>query len=209
MTDKPADNGPDADDDWCYYLKLTISEDGGATLSTSSRWVGYEDEEGRIEIRKASKVSREKFLRAFSSKSIRYIDKIEDLIDFWENGGEAVVSAWLIEEAMPDILDAHPTTTTGCGPHDFLTISAKAATTKAPSKKLRMQVLERDDYRCRICGQRPSEDPNIILHVHHIKPWADLGATTPTNLVTICHTCHAGLDPHYNFKLAALIDPSE
>ncbi len=57
---------------------------------------------------------------------------------------------------------------------------------------LRQKILARDQYKCAACHQNfaPAE-----LHVHHIQPFktfADpLQANAPTNLVTLCHRCHA------------------
>lgn len=56
-------------------------------------------------------------------------------------------------------------------------------------KELRPQVYERDDYRCRLCGQKSKQ-----LEAHHIIPiWArpDL-ALNMANLVTLCRACHRG-----------------
>jgi hypothetical protein len=64
-----------------------------------------------------------------------------------------------------------------------------------------MQVLNRDDRRCRICGRRPDDDTDLVLHVHHIRPWEKGGVTDPTNLITLCHTCHSGLVPHDDHSL--------
>ena len=57
---------------------------------------------------------------------------------------------------------------------------------------LRQKILSRDQYKCAVCHLTfaPGE-----LHVHHIQPFktfADpLQANTPSNLVTLCHRCHA------------------
>jgi HNH endonuclease len=69
-----------------------------------------------------------------------------------------------------------------------------------------MEVLKRDEYRCMICGQRPADDVNIQLHAHHIRPYGKRGVTTGNNLISLCHTCHAGLEPHYEYTLFELLD---
>lgn len=70
-----------------------------------------------------------------------------------------------------------------------------------------MAVLCRDNRRCRVCGRRPDDDVDIVLEVHHIRPWAKGGATEMSNLITLCHTCHAGLDPHFDRGLFDYVDP--
>lgn len=67
---------------------------------------------------------------------------------------------------------------------------------RTPTRKQRMRVLKRDNLRCRICGRRPDDNVDLELHVHHILPWASGGVTADDNLITLCQTCHGGLDPH-------------
>ena len=76
---------------------------------------------------------------------------------------------------------------------DFL---PKSKLTHAPTKKLRMEVLKRDRVRCLICGRSPANNVDVELHLHHVIPWGVGGLTEEINLVTLCHTCHSGLDPH-------------
>jgi hypothetical protein len=62
--------------------------------------------------------------------------------------------------------------------------------TRAPrrpiSAALRKFILSRDGYRCTHCH---SQDR---LEVHHKTPISQGGSDDPTNLKTLCETCHAG-----------------
>ncbi len=49
------------------------------------------------------------------------------------------------------------------------------------------KILERDGYKCQICGEVFPADQ---LEVHHIKPQARGGRHYPANLVTLCWRCH-------------------
>lgn len=49
------------------------------------------------------------------------------------------------------------------------------------------KVLERDGWRCQLCGCF------IRLQVHHINPRSRLGADKENNLVTLCADCHNAL----------------
>ena len=57
-------------------------------------------------------------------------------------------------------------------------------------QKRRLQVLQRDDFRCRLCA-----DEHSTLHVHHLfyergaEPWDAEDAA----LLTLCESCHEGL----------------
>ncbi len=46
------------------------------------------------------------------------------------------------------------------------------------------QVLERDRWRCQLCGRLAD------LHIHHIHPRSRLGDDAEENLITLCIHCH-------------------
>lgn len=58
--------------------------------------------------------------------------------------------------------------------------------------RLRFIVMRRDNFKCRGCGRSPATDPNIILHIDHIKAWANGGETVLENLQTLCSVCNIG-----------------
>lgn len=54
-------------------------------------------------------------------------------------------------------------------------------------QRKRLEILQRDDFRCRFCGDKESE-----LHTHHL---IYLGKKDPWNyedehLIALCHKCH-------------------
>jgi ribosomal protein L37AE/L43A len=59
-------------------------------------------------------------------------------------------------------------------------------------------ALERDEYKCRICGKAPmiSEDKEgvsrlrVEVEVHHIVPRIAGGSDSTKNLITLCKECH-------------------
>jgi hypothetical protein len=59
----------------------------------------------------------------------------------------------------------------------------------AISKRLRFEILRRDNHTCRYCGAKA---PNVELTVDHVKPVALGGLDEPANLVTACQDCNAG-----------------
>jgi len=60
---------------------------------------------------------------------------------------------------------------------------------KTISKKLRLLILERDGYRCRLCGRTAKETK---LEVDHITPVAKGGTDSLNNLWTLCIDCNRG-----------------
>lgn len=58
--------------------------------------------------------------------------------------------------------------------------------------RLRFKVLQRDNFKCCICGASPAKDPSVILHIDHKKPWSKGGETVLDNLQTLCEKCNLG-----------------
>lgn len=59
----------------------------------------------------------------------------------------------------------------------------------AVSKRLRYEILRRDNHTCRYCG---ATAPDAPLRIDHVTPVALGGADTPDNLVTSCEPCNSG-----------------
>lgn len=59
----------------------------------------------------------------------------------------------------------------------------------AITKRLRFEVLRRDDHACRYCGQRA---PDVELTIDHVTPTALGGTDDPSNLVAACRECNSG-----------------
>ena len=57
------------------------------------------------------------------------------------------------------------------------------------SKRLRYEILRRDDHTCRYCGGRV---PHVALTVDHVIPVALGGSDDASNLVAACVDCNAG-----------------
>lgn len=65
-------------------------------------------------------------------------------------------------------------------------------TSRTINWRLRFVVMRRDNFKCKNCGRSPATDPTIILHVDHIKAWANGGETILENLQTLCSVCNIG-----------------
>jgi hypothetical protein len=59
----------------------------------------------------------------------------------------------------------------------------------AVSKRVRYEVLRRDNHTCRYCG---GIAPDVTLTVDHVIPVALGGSDDPSNLVAACRDCNAG-----------------
>jgi hypothetical protein len=59
----------------------------------------------------------------------------------------------------------------------------------AVSKRLRYEILKRDNHACKYCG---GTAPDVVLTVDHVVPVALGGGDDPANLVAACKDCNAG-----------------
>ena len=59
----------------------------------------------------------------------------------------------------------------------------------AITKRLRYEILKRDNHACRYCGCRA---PEVKLTVDHVLPVALGGSDEPENLVAACRDCNSG-----------------
>lgn len=59
----------------------------------------------------------------------------------------------------------------------------------AVTKRLRYEILRRDNHTCRYCGAKA---PDVELTVDHVTPRALGGTDTPDNLVASCRGCNTG-----------------
>lgn len=60
---------------------------------------------------------------------------------------------------------------------------------KTIKKRLRYQILERDNFRCVLCG---ANGKTAVLEVDHIIPIQQGQNDDPSNLQTLCHECNHG-----------------
>lgn len=63
---------------------------------------------------------------------------------------------------------------------------------RAPGKRLRFRVLQRDGFRCLLCGRSPATHHGVALQTDHIIPWSRGGLTVFENLRTACDDCNGG-----------------
>lgn len=56
----------------------------------------------------------------------------------------------------------------------------------------RVDIFDRDNFRCRYCGRSPLTDTKVILHIDHKIPKKHGGTDDIDNLITSCMDCNLG-----------------
>jgi hypothetical protein len=69
---------------------------------------------------------------------------------------------------------------------------------KAATRRQRGNVLRRDGRRCVLCGRSPADYVDVELDIHHVVPARKAGPTVEHNLLTLCGTCHTGLEDDHD-----------
>lgn len=198
-------------DEFEYFaITLTATEAGSILLGIQTHWVGWVDDELGREIREPSIVRPSAMIKLWQGIRQRcvVVNDDKDLYGFLRAGGNALIEKGMAFELYPDSLaagEARRETPVGWIALDAL---EPARLRRAPTKKVRMAVLKRDGRRCRVCGRRPDDHVDVDLHVHHIRPWGrpTFGLTEMANLITLCQTCHEGLEPHYDESLYEYVE---
>lgn len=57
---------------------------------------------------------------------------------------------------------------------------------------LRLKILQRDNFKCVLCGRSPALNPGTALQLDHIRPFSKGGKTILDNLRTLCQECNLG-----------------
>lgn len=200
-----------------YALTWGVDKKGLCILSGQTHWVGFADSDNRIELRCFSTVDPMQIADYWTKGRMPFcvVNTNKDYEGWYITGGNALVAVEIAKRFLPDA--GKPSATVQVGSRGFTGTGILPAVyaKPAPTPKMRMRVMKRDKYRCRICGRSPDANTDIELHTHHIRPFGKGGVTDDGNLITLCSTCHKGLEPHYEWELFNMIenpsgdDPSE
>jgi hypothetical protein len=187
------------------YITFTLiaTEDNKIQYSTQTNFYGYTKKIPRRELRISSEVDPIKMANLWKDlkEPCVFVNTEEDFKIFLLIGGHAIIAKDIVRKKLPFLLEPREVATDGFFGTIDLDLVNPNELQKAPTPKKRMEILKRDNYSCKICGRRPANCVDIELHIHHITPWAKGGLTKPNNLLTLCHTCHNGLDPHHDWNL--------
>lgn len=177
-----------------YHVEIRDGESGNKTWSIFSNWAGWE-RKTHLEIREGSLVNADVFMRMYAKRGVKclVIHEMDQYIEWFFASGPALIESKFAMSVIPQLIAPHVVALEGYGAgYVDPALLPEGALHRKPNAKLRMAILNRDGFKCRICGRSPREHGDIELHVHHILPWAIGGLTHERNLASICSTCHRG-----------------
>ncbi|WP_460501228.1 HNH endonuclease [Hymenobacter agri] len=192
-----------------YYHMCLLSKDAETAYYTcTGQFAGWTDTKPAREIREASKIQPDKMIRLLLSikEPAIIVNNDYDAQLFVLLGGHALLHEDVARRKFSNVLQPEEVVTSHSpesaeGQFQSISVVPSKKLIHAPDPKLRMLIIKRDHFKCRVCGRSPNTNTDIELHVHHIKPFSVGGLTEKENLITLCHTCHKGLDPHYEWEL--------
>lgn len=192
-------------------LTLTANENNKIEWAVYSIFLGFKEKDDRNparELRGPRKINPEKMAKLYDDLKFPYVyvNSESDLLIFILLGGNAIIDKEIAKERFPEVFKPVEVAPDGIAGYIEVDRVSKGELQRAPTPKKRMKVLKRDEYRCKICGRRSMDYVDVELNVHHIRPWSKGGLTKGNNLLTLCRTCHKGLDPHFEFQLYELMD---
>ena len=191
------------------YFALTFAADsqGKVFIGGYTMWVGWADENRHIELREPSITIGIRMANYWIDFELPFcvVNTVDDFVSWYLTGGHALIKKAIAEQIIPNALKPSPCIKIGKMGFTSIRDLPDTIFRRAPTPKKRMEILKRDNYRCRICGRRPDEHVDIELNVHHIRPFGEGGVTHEENLITLCDTCHRGLEPHYEWSLYDLL----
>lgn len=194
-----------------YAITLLANESGKIVWEAQSNFCGLVDNELKRELRVASLVIPENMAHAWQTIGQDYlvVKNKTHLYIFFHLGGNALVEKSIVQETLRELIEPVEVIRSGYAGFKPTKSFPNSAFNKAPTPKHRMKIIKRDNYRCAICGRSPKSNSDIELHVHHIRPFGKGGMTEDGNLITLCHTCHNGLDPHADLALFSYVNGGE
>lgn len=187
-----------------YFAATLLAEDDRWSLRFQTAFAGWpegaEPGPSAPELRQPCPVDPTKMVSLWGSvgQSWLAVDQAAELAAYFRLGGNALIAQGVARTHLPQFIAPQVLIKPALV---ALAAYETSMNSHRPSQKLRLRVLKRDGYRCQLCGERPSLNEHIVLVIHHINPFGASGVTAEENLVTICHTCHSGLDPHEDLDL--------
>ncbi len=159
-----------------YFFTLFADSNWRFHHSVITHWVGFTEDKPRREIREASLVNAPYILRNSrkAGRPVFVINSVAGLRFYLTiTGGYALIQAPLARKYLTPLLHPRASIQLPEGGFDSISIIPPFKLRRRPTKKLRQQVLRRDNEECKICGASPRTNEHVTLELHHILPFSN------------------------------------
>lgn len=185
-----------------YYAATLHRSRNEWILEFFSHRAGFPDDRSRdegIQLRRAVPVEPEKYSQLWELQDQGWIvvNDPDGLLVFMAIGGNAFISDDIARRHFKQDVEPHPVVQSGGAGYWSYNANSREVRMRRPTRKQRQRILDRDGHQCQMCGWKWSDERDLDLQIHHIKPFSQGGLTLDDNLITLCRPCHLGLDPHF------------
>ena len=194
-----------------YFAAALLGSDTGWNLAFETCFAGFPEGGGPdkgVELREPVPVSPDRMTRLWEDAGQGWVvvNERAQLISLFRFGGNALIAEEVAREHLAEFVQPIEMVPNGAVGLRRFDPDAREVRRPRPRPKQRARILQRDGHRCQVCHRQPSNDGDIRLELHHLRPFSMGGLTIDENLITVCKECHDSFDPHYQPGLFWLPD---
>jgi len=188
--------------EYTYFAAVLHGSDTGWSLAFDTCFAGFPEGGGPddgVELREPVPVYPDRMTRLWEDAGQDWVVVNErvQLIWLFRFGGNALIAKKIAHDHLAEYVQPIEMVSNGAVGLRRYDPDAREFKRRRPRPKQKARIRERDGHRCQVCHKQPSNDGDIRLQLHHIRPFSMGGPTIDENLITVCNECHDSFDPHY------------
>ena len=188
--------------EYTYFAVALLGSDTGWNLAFDTCFAGFPEgggpDEG-VELREPVPVYPDRMTRLWEDAGQGWVvvNERAQLIWLFRFGGNALIAEEVAREHLAEFVQPIEMVPDGAVGLRRFDPDAREVRHRRPRPRQNARILPRDGHRCQVCHRQPSNDGDIRLELHHIRPFSMGGLTIDENLIAVCNECHDSFDPHY------------
>lgn len=194
-----------------YFSATLLGSDTGWNLAFGTGFAGFPEGGGPddgVELREPVPVYPDRITRLWEDLGQGWVvvNERAQLIWLFRFGGNALIAEEIARQHLGEFVQPIEMVPNGGVGFRRFDPDAREVRHRRPRPRQKALILKRDEDRCQVCHRQSSNDGDIRLELHHIRPFSMGGLTIDENLITVCNECHNSFDPHYQPGLFWLPD---
>ena len=197
--------------DYTYFAAALLGSDAGWNLAFETCFAdfpkGRRPDDG-VELREPVRVNPDRMVRLWEDAGQGWVvvNERAQLTWLFRFGGNALIAEEVARQHLAKFVQPIEMLPNGAVGLRRFDPDAREVKYRRPRPRQKARILQRDGHRCQVCHRQPSNDGDIRLQLHHIRPFSMGGPTIDENLIAVCNECHDSVDPHYQPGLFWLPD---